>query len=272
MTAANSSSDFPGISADGRFVVFRSFAEGLVPGQVEGNVSGDVFLYDRLATTVSLVSRVPASAVTSGNGESENPEISADGRLVAFRSEATDLVAGLADVNGAPDVFLYDRELQSMTLVSRAAVSPVTTGNGGSRDPMLSADGGFVAFRSEATDLVAGQVDGNAGSDFFLYDRQLGTTSLVSRAAGSPVTTGNVSLDGRLALSADGRFALFDSPATDLVAGQVDENGVEDLFLFDRVAGQITLVTRRLAGPGWTGRGLGSRRRQWPHGGRRVPR
>ena len=93
----------PSISADGRFVAFTSAAINLVPGDTNG--VADVFVHDRLTGTTERVS--VDSAGTQGNGNSSEPSISADGRFVAFSSDATNLVPG--DTNGARDVFVHDR-------------------------------------------------------------------------------------------------------------------------------------------------------------------
>jgi Tol biopolymer transport system component len=219
-------------SSDGRYVVFVSDVANLVPGQVDPGESSDVFLHDRETGTTTLVSRSAASPVTAGNAHSSHPVISADGRFVAFESDATDLVAGLV----VPDpccgnVFLYDRATGEMTLVSRVPGSPVTAGNGGSANPAISADGAYVAFTSSATDLVAGQVDARSTSDVFLYDRVTGTTILGSRTAASAVTTGNGTSSSPV-LSADGTLGLFNSVAGNLVSD--DHNGLVDVFAFTR--------------------------------------
>jgi Tol biopolymer transport system component len=90
-------SDIGGISADGRFVVFSSTATDLDHGQVDSNAATDVFLFDRLTQTTTLVSHIPGAPGTTGNGASSNPVISADGAYVAFRSAATNLVPGTGD-------------------------------------------------------------------------------------------------------------------------------------------------------------------------------
>jgi Tol biopolymer transport system component len=244
VTTGNSGSPLAALSADGRFVAFESRADNLVAGQAEGNAGPDVFLYDREAGTTTLVSRSALSAVTTGNGPSRSPVLSADGRFVAFVSEAGDLVAGQVDPSSDLDVFLYDRELGTTALVSRTALSAVTAGDQPSRSPVLSADGRFVAFVSRATNLVPLQADTSLSNDVFLYDRVGATTTLVSRTSASGATTGNESSDSP-SLSADGAFVVFVSPATDLVGGQVDDNGQSDVFLYDRVAATTTLVSRR---------------------------
>src|SRR5207249_3430991 len=129
------------------------------------------------AQTTERVS-VASGGTTEGNDTSLGSALSADGRFVAFDSAATDLVAG--DTNGASDVFVHDRQTGMTERVSVA--SDGTQGNNASSCPALSADGRFVAFDSDATNLVAG--DTNGATDVFVHDRQTGTTERVSVPSG----------------------------------------------------------------------------------------
>src|SRR5438132_49617 len=119
-----------------------------------------------------------ASDGTEGNAASAGAALSADGRFVAFHSAGTNLVAG--DTNATTDVFVHDRQTGITERVSVA--SDGTQGNKASSYPALSADGRFVAFDSDATNLVAG--DTNGATDVFVHDRQTGTTERVSVASG----------------------------------------------------------------------------------------
>ncbi len=216
----NGPSQDPSISADGRYVAFSSDASDLVAG--DGNGFRDVFVRDRQTSITTRVS-VDTGGLDS-NGASESPSISADGRYVAFHSDASDLVVG--DGNGFRDVFVRDRQTNTTTRVS------VDTGgldsNGMSQNPSISADGRYVAFASDASDLVAG--DGNGLADIFVRDRQTNTTTRVS------VDTGGLDSNGasaRPSISADGRYVAFRSAATDLVLVPVDANGANDIFVRD---------------------------------------
>src|SRR5439155_7441870 len=111
-----------------------------------------------------------ASGGTQSNAASLGSALSADGRLVAFQSDATNLVVG--DTNGATDVFVRDRQTGMTARVSVA--SDGTQANNVSSYPALSADGRFVAFQSDATNLVAG--DTNGTTDVFVHDRPTCTT------------------------------------------------------------------------------------------------
>jgi Tol biopolymer transport system component len=158
-----------------------------------------------------------------GNGPSFEPAISADGRFVAFQSEATNLVPG--DSNSAPDVFVRDRRTGRTSRVS--VRSDGAQANGPSAIPSISADGRFVTFYSDATNLVSG--DTNDQGDVFVHDRQTGTTRRVS--VGPNGTQGDVSSQTS-AISADGHFVAFWSLATNLVPGDTSDQG--DVFLRDR--------------------------------------
>ena len=224
----NAGSFIPALSADGRFVAFKSFATNLVPGDTNG--MEDTFVHDRQTGTTRRVS-VGAGGV-QGNGHSLNPAISADGRYVAFESDATNLVPG--DTNEATDVFVRDRQTGTTRRVSVS--SGGVQGNNTSFSQALSADGRFVAFRSDATNLVPG--DTNGMGDVFVRDRQTGTTRRVSVSSGG--AQGNNPSFSQ-AISAGGRFVVFGSDATNLVPG--DTNHAEDVFVHDRRTG----TTRRVS-------------------------
>ncbi len=229
----NGGSNVLSLSSDGRYVAFASQASNLVPGDT--NSVEDVFVADRLARTTERVS--VRSDGTEGNAPSTQPWISADGRFVAFVSNATNLVPG--DTNGFVDVFVHDR-LQRTT--ERVSVSST----GGQADDMswpasISADGRFVSFWSDARNLVSG--DTNSFPDTFVHDRQSGATERVS--VGSGGAQGNGGSEGS-SLSADGRFVAFDSGADTLVPG--DTNGDGDIFVRDRGNGTTELVSVNSAG------------------------
>lgn len=255
-TAANGESFASAISADGRYVVFDSTATDLVGAGSDSNASEDVFQWDRATGAVTLVSHVGGGATQTGDGKSRFAVASADGGHVAFVSEATDLIAGAADTNGAPDIFLWSRDSGAVTLVSHAAGAPTTTGDGGCGKPSISADGRFVAFVAEATDLIPGGSDTNGESDAFLWGRESGLVRLVSHVPGSPTTAASgISLP--VQVSDDGRWVILFSGAADLVAG-VDANGADDAFLWDGDDGSVRLISHAAASGTTAGNG-GSR-------------
>jgi Tol biopolymer transport system component len=170
-TEADGASYNPSVSADGRYAAFASGASNLVSGDINGKA--DVFVRDRASGITWRVSKDSAGA--EGDDVSSNPSISGDGRYVAFYSYAGNLVSG--DSNGCGDVFVRDRQTGTTTRVSRNSAG--AEGDGHSDNPAISADGRYVTFMSFATNLVAGDTNGEV--DIFVRDRQTGTTTLVSR-------------------------------------------------------------------------------------------
>jgi len=225
---ANGPSFDPSISADGRYVAFASLATNLVSGDT--NNTGDIFVHDRQTGQTTRVS--VATGGGQANGNSSNPSISADGRYIAFDSNASNLVSG--DTNNTGDIFVHDRQTGATTRVS---IGPGgTQANRGSLAPSISADGRYVAFHSDATNLVSGVTNGT--THIFVHDRQTGATTRVSVA--SDGTEGN-SVSIKPSISADGRYVAFQSIATNLVSG--DTNGTQDIFVHDRQTGQTTRVS-----------------------------
>jgi Tol biopolymer transport system component len=241
-SAAGTEADniLPAVSADGRFVAFVSVQAALL------NSSADVLVRDR-ATGQTERMNVQIANV-AGTANSISPAISADGRFVAFASNASNLVAG--DTNNSFDVFVRDRQTGTTERVS--VDSTGAEGNFFSSSPVMSADGRFVAFVSAASNLVAG--DTNNSFDVFVRDRQTGATERVSvDSAGRQANNSSGLLLGNevglalgllfsnVAISADGRFVAFASAASNLVAG--DTNGSSDVFVRDRATGQTERVS-----------------------------
>jgi Tol biopolymer transport system component len=224
-----------GMSADGRYVVFESDAPNLVRGDT--NRAVDVFVRD---TRLKRTTRVSVSSGGGqGNGQSSWAAISGDGRYVAFVSDATNLVAG--DTNHGADVFLRDRRRGTTVRVSVGPHGRQTNRGSESSTPALGRHGRFVAFTSNATNLVAG--DHNKLADVFVRDLVTHRTTRVSVTSrgkeGGRDRTGNGS--NAPSLSANGRFVAFHSAASNLVPG--DTNGVFDIFVHDRATG----TTRRVS-------------------------
>jgi len=218
-TQGNSDSDSPSISGDGRYVAYFSEASNLVSGDT--NNSKDIFVYDRQLNTTRRIS--VASNGTQGNYSSYSPSISGDGRYVAYFSEASNLVSG--DTHNSSDIFVYDTQLNTTRRLSVA--SNGTQGNYGSYSPSISGDGRYVAYQSDASNLVSG--DTNNSSDIFVYDTQLNTTRRVSVASNG--TQGN-NYSSSPSISGDGRYVAYSSSASNLVSG--DTNNSSDIFVYDR--------------------------------------
>jgi Tol biopolymer transport system component len=203
----------PAISASGRFVAFTSAAYRLIPGDTHP-CCADVFVHDRRTAETTRVSEW-------GNKPSGEPAISADGRFIAFSSQARSLVAG--DTNGTVDSFVHDQRTGETTRVSVSSTGAQAQG-GGSKSPSISAHGRFVAFASKAINLVS--PDFNGRPDIYLHDRKAGETERVS--VSSAGRQGNES--GRPpVISADGRFVAFASRAANLV--RRDTNRGHDIFV-----------------------------------------
>jgi Tol biopolymer transport system component len=245
----------PLLSDDATKVVFASSSRNLLPGPPEGNSVSDVFLRNRTAGTTLRLSNAAGSSGPA-NGESQGPEISGNGLYATFYSAATDLLTGFVDANaGGQELFLADLNAGTRTLVSRSASSPLQSGNGVLHDrSSLSADGRFVAFTSLATDHVAGATDGNNAFDVFLFDRATGTNTLVSHALGQPATAASRA-SYLQDLSRDGRYVLFLSTSTDLVAGV---SGLQ-VFRWDGVDGSVRLVSHQDGRPDLETRALWGR-------------
>ncbi|MBW3578690.1 MAG: hypothetical protein KY462_13305 [Actinobacteria bacterium] len=223
----------PVSSADGGIVAFSSHASNLVAGDTNG--VADAFVRDRRAGLTVRVSVgrggiEPRCALGVTCNGSVVGDISADGRFVAFTSDLGDLVDG--DANGLDDVFVHDRQTGATELISVSAHG--IAGDLDSRAPAISADGRFVAFSSNATNLVAGAPT-CVGRNLYVRDRATATTTTAIPGRCADVR-------GGVAMSADGRRVAFASPASDLVDG--DHNGAVDVFVRDVAAGRTVLVSR----------------------------
>lgn len=273
--ATNGASVRPSVSGNGRFVVFTSSSDELVNNDT--NRTEDVFVRDLLTCTTMLVS--VATNGYSGNNASSDGSISADGRWVAFQSQATDLAPYDSDNNSD----IYVRDLQSGATFLVSTNSPGDTFTTIFRQPVMSPDGRFVVFEAlttsrstlrlvdlqdRSTHIVATNAaccafSGN--SRVFAVICPVGTTTMNSLVTVDLVEwdvdvvdlgAGSASSRQSLSLSDDGRFVAFSSAAS-LVG--IDTNGVEDVFLFDRQARNLTLISVRQ-----TGETAANGRSYWP--------
>jgi Tol biopolymer transport system component len=263
-----------GISGDGRYVLFRSDAPNLAAGKDES----DAFIRDRATSRTlripllglrviagamsqdgryavleaggnvyrySLRSRHLARLTAKGNSWSSDPAVSGGGRYVAFTSNASNLVSG--DTNKLPDVFVRDVRTGKTTRVSVTSAGKQGVGkrnSNGSNAPVLSADGRYVAFHSDMTNLVPR--DTNKVFDIFVHDRVTGKTQRVS-VSSTGHQSDQESLSGA-SFSADDRFVAFTSLATNLVAN--DHNDITDVFIHDLRTGKTRLVSLGVNGQG----------------------
>ena len=211
---ANDDSREPSISADGRVIAFATDANNLA-GE-DSNNRTDIYVFDRDSENYEALT-------SAGDGASENPSVSGDGRFVAFESRASNLVPG--DTNLNTDIFVYDRQTDVFERVTAGA-------NDSSFAPSISANGEYVVFLSEADNLVAEDPTNNV-SDVFLYDRNTGTTKLLTRGGNNQSFTP--------VISADGRFVAFASTAFNLI--DEDASRTADVyFVYDRVTDTTELI------------------------------
>jgi hypothetical protein len=227
-----------GISRSGRLVSFMSDASTLVDGDTNG--VRDVFVHDRWTGVTRRIS--VSSEGAEGNAASTSGVISEDGKYVVFHSRASNLVPN--DTNGENDVFVHNLETGETRRVSVSSEGVESDGN--STWATISKTGRYVAFRSDATNLVPG--DTNGVTDAFVHDLVTGETTRVS------ITTSGAEPDGastQAVISPNGRYVAVVSAATNVVPN--DTNGSSDVFVHDRRRGTTALVSIGLAGEGANG-------------------
>lgn len=252
------------ISGDGRFVAFTGCICTYLPGDCittgDTNNQCDIFVRDRDAdgdgvfdetgvgeVSTQIVSR--SSTGVQGNGYSDAPSLSADGRFVAFSSFSTNLVPGV-NTHGMSQIYLYDRSTGTIDLLSRNGTDG---GNQHAYGPSVSADGRFVSFYSAANNLLAPDT---GGDDVFIFDRLDASRRLRFAALGSDGVRpagGNYS---NATMSADGRYIAFEAAGSTLVPGcvgsiciLVHDRDADGNGIFDEPGGMLNdLVSVRLNG------------------------
>ena len=233
----NDNSVAPSLSPDGRFVVFTSAANDLVPGD-NSRYALKVFLRDRTGNTTVLVSG-NLSGTGGGNGNSMPGQASTNGQFVVFQSDASNLVPN--DTNGVTDIFVSDLVAGTTTLVSVSTNGGPA--NGASTDPVMTPGGRYVAFISRASNLVPG--DNNGIPDIFVRDLVAGTNQLVSVGALFP--SGSITpIMGAPVITPDGRYVAFFSLATNLVAG-VPGASTGQVYVRDRLMDTTTWASTNAA-------------------------
>jgi Tol biopolymer transport system component len=216
------------MTADAQYVVFRSAADNLVPDDTNG--ATDIFVHELVSGATYRAS--VDSTGGEGDGDSVQAAIADNGGWVAFRSAATNLVAG--DDNGHEDIFVHDLATGSTALVSRA--DDGTPGNNDSTCPSISGDGQRVAFLSSADNLVANDTNGRV--DVFVHDQQTGTTTRVSVASNGQEANGDSDWP---VISSTGTAVVFQSDADNLVGN--DTNEQTDIFKHTITSGNTYLVS-----------------------------
>jgi len=223
----------PAISGNGRYVVFDSFDPGLTNS--DGNGTVDVFVRDRVQGTTTLVSSDADG--NEGDDQSFAADISDDGRYVAFMSSADNLIP---NDNGQQSIYRKDRVTGGIDKASRSTFE--IQNNAGALGAAISGNGRYVAFQSEATNLIL--YDNNDHRDVFRRDFEAGNTALISRPNDPGPTNGD---SGSASLSDDGRFVVFQSTASNLVAGE-EADAFTDVFVRDTTNQSTERVSVTTAG------------------------
>lgn len=221
------------ISENGDTIVFSSYANNLVP--VDGNNTSDIFVYNKITKQIQLISNNEAGF--AANGASTTPSVSADGRYIAYTTEATNLVTDSGPLcfggGKCTNIILHDRYLHSNkhvnrnTLGLRIDASPYEA-------PAVSADGRFVAFQSKSSISLG---DENDTYDILIRDTVANVTRLVS--VDDTGHTGDFE-SSEFSVNGDGRFVAFRT-ASKLLPGDADNT--EDIFLRDIQMGTTSLVS-----------------------------
>ena len=223
---ANEISNGSAVSSDGMFVYFESMATNLTGAPDANGLAFDVFEKNMITGDIRVVSTNAAGA--QGNGNSLMASISTNGRYLVFESAANNLVAG--DTNGKDDIFRKDLQSGEIVRVSTSAVG--AQANDASRDARVSANGRFVTFASDATNLVAGV----NGSNVYRKDLVTGAVTVSASADGQAANANSFARS----MSADGRWVAYESLASNLVPQ--DTNNKLDVFLVD-----ANIVQNRIA-------------------------
>jgi Tol biopolymer transport system component len=229
----------PVISADGQHVAFESRADTL-SGR-DRDLQPDVYWCDIASGTIQRVS-TPIEDSVNTVGSSGEPSISADGRYVAFTSDAGGLVPGDGERAG-----VYRKDMVTGETLLVDVPAGATTSDGSGENPKISADGRYVLFDSDATDLPGGDLNGRA-IDVFRKDLATGEVTLVSQGRDGSGANGDSTADS---ISADGSLAVFTSNASNLVLD--DGNSTADVFAKSLATGTVTKVSTSPDGSGLTG-------------------
>ncbi|HSX43192.1 MAG TPA: hypothetical protein VLF59_03840 [Candidatus Saccharimonadales bacterium] len=224
------------ISADGRYVVFASGASNLVSGDT--NSQQDIFVRDTKLSTTTLLSK--ADSGTAANGDSTRPSINCDGSMIAFSSQATNLVS--SDTNGVDDDFLVNRvggnSIKDLTLSANATSG--VEGYSAPLAPVVSCNGSTVLVPSKASNLTSG-VTGTTKYHLYAYNTFNDSFELIDKSASGTVGNNGVRDD---AISWDGNLIAFNSQANNLSSSTYDDNSYADVYLRNRSANTTEQVSR----------------------------
>lgn len=223
-TASVGHSSAASISPDGRYVVFTSWATNIIPGGADLN---SVYLRDLKQNSNELIS----VSANGGQAMGNNPSISANGNYVVFESSGYNF--GPVDNNNSVDIYLRDRANHSNELIS--VNTNGVQANANSSNASISSDGRYVVFQSLASNLV--EQDTNSAQDIFIRDRVLKTTQRVSKTYDNLQSNGH---SENPVITPDGRYVVYDSQASNLVAGG---NSLSNVYLFDRIGSKVEFIS-----------------------------
>lgn len=226
----------PDLSDNGNFAVFQSMDNLLNPIDNNGSGGTDIFLYDKSANKLALVTgNADGTAQATNNGnetDSLNASVSNDGRFVVFQTTSSSLVSG--DTNNYSDIYLRDMVSNNTYIVS---VTPTGGGaNSSSSDPAMTPDEHYVVYSSSASNLVEND---DFGHDVFRTDLNSGVTRKVNTTADGVAVSGAFHAQ----ISADGRYVVFESTATGLVPMAGDSSVINKVFVKDMKTGSIAVAS-----------------------------
>ncbi len=231
---ANGTCSDPSVSDDGRYVVYSSYATGILAGMGDG-VHSQIYIRDRVLGANILVTNSPAAY---GNNDSYQPTISADGRYVAFRSKATNLMGGSGPA-GFYQVYLWDRDTGDKTLVSHTATGDRCDNS--CNTPSISTDGEYVVFYSPSGDLKSGVYT----PQIYMWNRSSGAIEVVSLdSTGNPITVG---IGEKASMNSSGQFVVFQTYAENVLPG-IGDGTNSQIYMRDRLASSATLISKNTDG------------------------
>jgi FG-GAP-like repeat/WD40-like Beta Propeller Repeat len=242
------------ISDDGRYVAFDSLATDLtnIP---DTNAAMDIFVRDMQSNTTRLITTNSAGTAAANNPiagivfASADVDISGDGRLLSFQSTDNNLVAGITDGNLNNDVFVKNLQTNQIRCATMGTRFAGQTANAGGFSPVMSKSGNRIVYLSNSVDIAA--PDSDSHRDVFVYDIGLNANFLVSinsaGTAGGNFDSEVGDLD-RPSISADGRYVVFQSRASDLDGSVTDNNSQQDVFRRDLATGTTQMVSVNTAG------------------------
>lgn len=241
LVGGNGPSDNASISLDGKSVTFDSFADNIGENDAQGHQ--DVFLWEQGSINVRRLSLNPLTGL-GGDGPSKHPDLSNDATAVAFETLAANIVPG--DSNGESDIIRVSGPSYDLVSVTNSGAES----NGASTHAAISGDGNAIAFETTATNMLGGVDANGAVSDIYLRDFANSTTERISVGyAGAEPNGASYSPQ----VSHDGRYVVYASDATNLIAPGTNLNGARQCYLYDRVKKTTELVSANLAGQGGDG-------------------